>query len=183
MVALLRGVNVGGRNKVPMALLRELVEELGYRGVSTHLQSGNVVFSAAGATPAQTASAIEAAIERRLGLSTAVLARTAAELAAVVEDNPLSKLASNPSRQLVVFLSAPVDRVRLADIDPSAFEPDRFVAREREIHVWAPHGVSETKLTYAFWEKRLGGVIATARNWNTVMRLCEMAQADQLPRR
>lgn len=184
LIALLRGVNVGGRNRVPMALLRELVDDLGYKQIATHLQSGNVVFSApkvASAPEVASASAaavaIETAIDRRLGLSIAVLVRTAAELAAVVEDNPLAGLASDPSRQLVVFLSAAVDPARLTDLDSSAFEPDRFVARGREIHVWAPNGVSETKLTYAFWEKRLGGLTATARNWNTVTRLCEMARA------
>jgi uncharacterized protein (DUF1697 family) len=177
MAALLRGVNVGGRNKVAMASLRELVAELGFLDVATHLQSGNVVFSAQGTEPAQAAAAIEAGIEHQLGLKVAVLARSGAELEQVVQSHPLSDVASNPSRMLVIFLSRPVDRALIGDLQERQFAPDRFVAGEREIYVWAPNGVSETKLTYAFWEKQLGGVTATARNWNTVQRLKEMTEA------
>lgn len=177
IVALLRGVNVGGRNKVPMAELRQLVGELGYGAVATHLQSGNVIFSAGNATPAQAATQIEEAIERRFGLRIAVVTRTATELGALVAANPLARVASDPSRQLVVFLSGPVDQRLLGEVDPADHLPDQFAAGEREIHVWAPAGVSETKLTYAFWEKCLGGVRATARNWRTVERLHAIAEA------
>lgn len=177
IAALLRGINVGGANKISMAQLRELVAGLGFLDVATHLQSGNVVFRAPDAEPAQAAAAIEAVIGERLGLNVPVLARTAAEIAQVVQAHPLRELATNPSRMLVVFLSAPVDRTRIGELDESSYAPDRFAAGEREIYVWAPNGVSETKLTYAFWEKQLGGVIATARNWNTVERLHAMTHA------
>ncbi len=177
MIALLRGINVGGRNKISMAELRDLVADLGFLDVASHLQSGNLVFGAPGSEPAQAACAIEAAIAERLGLNIAVLARTSAELARVVRAHPLQDIATNPSRLLVVFLSAPVDRTLIGEVDERQFAPDRFVAGEREIYVWAPRGVSETKLTHAFWEKRLAGVSATARNWNTVLHLHAMAQA------
>ncbi len=120
------------------------------------------------------AKEIERAIERRLGLDVPVLVRGAGELAEVVERNPLREIASNPSRLLVTFLSSAVRHEQIADIDPDRFLPDRFAAGEREIYVWAPRGASETKLTHSFWEKRLG-VRATARNWNTVQRLLEIA--------
>jgi uncharacterized protein (DUF1697 family) len=135
IAALLRGVNVGGANKIPMARLRELVAALGFLDVATHLQSGNVVFRAPDAEPARAAAAIQAAIGERLGLSIPVLARTAAEIARVVQANPLRQLATNPSRLLVVFLSAPVDRTRIGAVDESSHAPDRFVAGEREIYV------------------------------------------------
>lgn len=173
-VALLRGVNVGGRNKVAMAELRGVVEGLGYSEVETHLQSGNVVCAVAGDAPQRVAAKLEAAIEDAFGFAIPVLARTAAELRAAVAANPLVDMAENPSRLLVTFLSGPVDREKLEGVDADAFAPDRFAAGEREIYVWAPDGVSETKLTWAFWERRLG-VIATARNWNTVTRLLELA--------
>lgn len=181
VAALLRGINVGGRNKIAMARLRELVTDLGFIDVATHLQSGNVVFGAPGSDPAQAASAIEAAIAQQLGLKIAVLARSGSELQEIVESHPLRDVASNPSRMLVVFLSAPVNRAMIADLQEQQFAPDRFVAGDREIYVWAPNGVSETKLTYAFWEKQLGGVVATARNWNTVQRLQEMTQPAASP--
>lgn len=176
IVALLRGINVGGRNKISMAELRDLVAGLGFVDVATHLQSGNVAFRAPEAEPEQAAGAIEAAIARELGLSIPVLARTGAELDRIVAAHPLREHAEDPSRMVVVFLSAPVERARFAELDERAFAPDRFAAGEREIYVWAPGGVSETKLTYAFWERHLGGVTATARNWNTVQRLRAMAQ-------
>lgn len=177
IAALLRGINVGGANKIAMAELRALVAELGFLSVGTHLQSGNVVFSAPGSSPEQAAAAIEAAIRERFGLGIPVLARTAQELSRIVDAHPLRDLASNPSRMLVVFLSAPVDGARIAEVREQQYAPDRFVAGEREIYVWAPNGVSETKLTYAFWEKQLGGITATARNWNTVERLRELTSA------
>ncbi len=188
IVALLRGINVGGRNKISMAELRELVAGLGFLDVASHLQSGNLVFSAPGSEPQQAARAIQAAIAERLGMSIAVLARSGAELERVVRAHPLRDIATNPSRLLVVFLSTPLDPALLGEVDERQFAPDRFVAGEREIYVWAPRGVSETKLTHAFWEKRLAGVSATARNWNTVERLLAMVQAaepasDQPPSR
>jgi uncharacterized protein (DUF1697 family) len=176
IAALLRGINVGGANKIAMAELRALVAELGFLDVATHLQSGNVVFRAPGAEPAQAAAAIEAAIAQRLGLQIPVLARTGEQLERIVSAHPLAEVASNPSRMLVVFLSGPVERTLIAQVQEEQFSPDRFVSAEQEIYVWAPNGVSETKLTYAFWEKQLGGVTATARNWNTVQRLLQMTQ-------
>lgn len=195
MIVLLRGINVGARNRVAMADLRAIVQGLGGTDVRTHLQSGNAVFTAAdigkadlvdglgrGAASSTAAArpvdrvarALEQAIERRLGLNVVVLVRTVGELAKVVERNPLIDIASNPSRLLVTFLSGEVERDRIADLDPDRFLPDRFALSEREIYVWAPNGASETRLTHAFWEKRLG-VSATARNWNTVQRLLELA--------
>jgi uncharacterized protein (DUF1697 family) len=174
-VALLRGVNVGGNNMVPMASLRELMQELGYEGVRTHLQSGNVVFAAPGTPPERTAQEIEGQLAQRLGLNVRVLVRTGEELARVVSENPLPEAVSEPARLLVNFLSATPDPELLRALDPADFEPDLFGVGEREIYVWCPEGVRATKLSYAFWEKRLG-VTATARNWNTVTRLLGLAE-------
>lgn len=176
LVVLLRGVNVGGRNKVPMAQLRAIAQQLGYEQVATHLNSGNLVCDPAGRPRDRVASEIEAAIEQSLGLSISVLVRTAAELAAIVASNPLAHALDNPSRLLVTFLSDQVDPAALQalELDPDAFDPDTFVLAGSEIYVSAPNGVSETKLTWSFWEKRLG-VTATARNWNTVTKLLELA--------
>jgi uncharacterized protein (DUF1697 family) len=174
-VALLRGVNVGGNNKVPMAHLRELMQALGYEDVRTHLQSGNAVFTATGVAPERAAQEIEGQLERHLGLGVRVLVRTGEELARVVGANPLPEATSEPARLLVNFLSAPPDPERLRELDPADFEPDLFGVGEREIYVWCPEGVRATKLSHAFWEKRLG-VVATARNWNTVTRLLALTE-------
>jgi uncharacterized protein (DUF1697 family) len=174
-VALLRGVNVGGNNMVPMARLRELLAELGYEGVRTYLQSGNAVFTATGTAPQRAAQEIESQLAQQLGLGVRVLVRTAAELTRVLDANPLPEAVSEPARLLVNFLSAPPDPELLRGLDPATFEPDRFEVGEREIYVWCPEGVRATKLSYAFWEKRLG-LTATARNWNTVTNLLELAE-------
>ena len=174
-IALLRGVNVGGHNRVPMAHLRELLHDLGYEDVRTHLQSGNAVFTAVGTPPEVAAQEIEGQLARSLGLGVRVLVRTAADLARVVSANPLPDAVAEPSRFLVTFLSAPPDPDLLGELDPADFEPELFGFGERELYVWCPEGVRTLKLSYAFLERRFG-VVATARNWNTVTRLLALAR-------
>lgn len=176
-IALLRGVNVGGNNKVPMARLRELMHELGYEDVRTHLQSGNAVFTATATPPERAAEEIEAQLTRHLGLTVRVLVRTAHELARAIAANPLPEAVSEPSRLLVIFLSAAPDPELLRQLDPADFEPELFGAGEREIYVWCSEGLRTIKLSHSFWEKRLG-VTATGRNWNTVTRLLTLAQGE-----
>src|SRR2546422_6076184 len=103
-VALLRAINVGGRNKIPMGRLRTLVDGLGYTGVRTYLQSGNAVLTASGSAAA-VAGQIEAAIADELELDVTVLVRTRDEIATVIERNPLASVASDPTRYLVTFLA------------------------------------------------------------------------------
>jgi uncharacterized protein (DUF1697 family) len=172
-IALLRGVNVGGRNMVAMAALRELLQALGYEGVRTHLQSGNAVFTAA-TPPERAGREIEEGLVERLGLQVPVLVRTRDELAQAVAGNPLGEATSQPARLLVNFLSGEPDPQLLGELDPADFEPETFGVGAREVYVWCPDGVQATKLSYAFWEKRLK-VTATARNWNTVTRLLALA--------
>lgn len=173
-VALLRAVNVGGRNKIAMTRLRELLEGLGYGEVRTHLQSGNAVFTADGSSPERVAKEVEGSLAEEVGLVAKVLVRTRGELARVVADNPLLDVASDHARLLVTFLSHAPDREALDELAPADFEPDVFAVGEREIYVWYPEGVRATKLSNVFWEKRLD-VVATGRNWNTVTRLLELA--------
>lgn len=173
-VALLRAVNVGGRNRIAMADLRELLEGLGYGEVRTHLQSGNAVFVVpATPSPERLAGEIEGALLQRMGLEVRVLVRTRAELERAIAANPLLDVAEDHARLLVTFLSRPPDAEALAALAPADFEPDVFAVSEREIYTWYPQGVRATKLSNAFWERRLG-VVASARNWNTVTRLLEL---------
>lgn len=172
-VAFLRAVNVGGRNRVAMAQLRELLGGLGYDAVLTHLQSGNAVFTAAGSTPEGVGLQIEEALQSELGLAVRVLVRTHAELQRVVAENPLLDVAEDHARLLVVFLSGALDRTAVSELAPADFEPDVFALGEREIYAFYPDGVHATRLSNAFWERRLG-LAATGRNWKTVTRLLEM---------
>ena len=174
-VALLRGVNVGGRTRVPMARLRELVEALGYEDVATHLQSGNLVYTTTASPPAA-AKAIAGAIAGDLGLNVAVLVRTPKEMAAIVDGNPFADRITDPRFMQVAFLSGTPPAAGIGAVDPEEFAPDEFAVGRREIYLLYPNGVQGAKLTHAFWEKRLG-LTATGRNWNTVTRLRELAEA------
>jgi uncharacterized protein (DUF1697 family) len=175
-VALLRGINVGGNKRVAMADLRALLESLGYTDVRTLLQSGNAVYTGPD-SPAEAAAAIEAAIVERLGMRVRVLVRTRDELAAVVAANPLAEVAVDGSRHMVVFLSGVPARAALAAIDVAAHAPDRLVhPGGRELYAWCPAGIGRS-LWFPLLDERRLGVIPTARNWNTVTKLLELADA------
>jgi uncharacterized protein (DUF1697 family) len=176
-VAFLRAINVGGHNRVAMADLRELLGGLGYDAVRTHLQSGNAVFAAPGARSSaeRLTGEIEGALARELGVGVKVLVRTHAELERAIAANPLLEVAEDHARLLVTFLSRAPAREALDALAPAEFEPDVFAVGEREIYTYYPQGVRATKLSNAFWERRLG-VVASARNWNTVTRLLELMQ-------
>lgn len=173
-VAFLRAINVGGRNRVAMAALRELLQGLGYGAVRTHLQSGNAIFiPPADASPDSVERDIEAALAKRLEVPARVLVRTRSQLERVVAANPLLDVADDHARLLVLFLSATPSPERLHDLTPAAVEPEAFALGEREIYVWYPDGVGRTRLGNAFFERRLD-VVGTGRNWRTVTRLLEM---------
>ncbi len=171
--AFLRGINVGGRNMVPMAGLRVLLAELGYADIATHLQSGNAVFSS-GEDPDALERAMTAAVAGRFGVSCAVMVRTGTQVAAAVSGNPLEAEPENPSRFFVAFLSAPPSAARLTALEDVSLEPDALWVRGREAYLLCPAGAGQTKLTNAALERMLG-VAATARNWNTVTRLAELS--------
>lgn len=158
-----------------MAELRDLMRKLGYEDAKTVLQSGNVVFTASEA-PATVARRIEDRLARDAGLEVDVLVRTRDEIAEIVARDPLREHVTDPRRYLVVFLSAAPDPRTLKAVDPAQFEPERFHARGAELYVWLPEGIQNARLTHAFWEKRLG-LVATARNWNTVEKLLALADA------
>jgi uncharacterized protein (DUF1697 family) len=171
-VALLRGINVGGNKKVPMAQLRELLQGLGHDDVVTHLQSGNVVL----ASPRKAADLereLQKEISAHFGFEVAVLVRTKSQLAKVVKANPFPEALREPSRLFVLFLSAPPKADRARAIDPADYEPDRFHVAGREIYLWCPEGLHSSKLAQALSDRRLG-VTTTARNWNTVTKLVEL---------
>jgi len=118
-VALLRGINVGGRNKVPMAELRQVVTSLGHTGVTTYIQTGNVLFSTAGTSTKELASAVESAIADAFGIRASVVVLTRDELAKVLQDNPYPD-EPNPKLVHVVFLGAEppkelLDRIAAAE--------------------------------------------------------------------
>lgn len=172
-VALLRGINLGARNKISMSDLRELVGGVQADDVTTYLQSGNVVFKTA-APAGGLAAALEAAIKRELGLEIAVLLRTPADLAGLVEGNPFAASAPEPKTLHVTFLADRPRAGRFDVLDPARSPPDEFRVAGREVYLHCPNGYGRSKLTNAYFEKQLG-VAATTRNWNTVTKLAELA--------
>ena len=175
LAAFLRGINVGSHRRIAMADLRKVLEDAGYGDVRTHLQSGNVVLTSTD-SPAKVARAIEELIEKGLGEDVKVVVRTGTELAAIVADNPLAKVASDPKKQLVLFLSAKPKAAAVRELARQDFAPERFEARGREIYVWCPEGLRDSRLVKSVTEKRLG-VTVTNRNWNTVTKVLEMVQS------
>ncbi|MDI1465298.1 DUF1697 domain-containing protein [Catellatospora sp. KI3] len=173
-VALLRGINVGRNKQIPMADLKELLVGLGHTDVSTLLRSGNALFGSDGADETALAEQISAALAQRFGAEVGVLVRGRDELAAITAADPLADRVTDPSRYLVVFLSAPVTQQALDAIDRAAYGTEVMVAGRREVYVWLPDGIADSKLTQAFFQKRLSVDIATARNWNTVTKLVKL---------
>ncbi|MFG3658465.1 DUF1697 domain-containing protein [Streptomyces sp. NPDC047706] len=173
--ALLRGINVGGSRKVPMADLRALLENLGHEGVRTYLQSGQAVFTAAHGDEDSLAAELTRAIEDRFGFGVDVIVRDHAYLEAVAADCPFPA-AELQARQLhATYLSEPVGAERFAGIDQAAFLPEEFRLGDRVLYLYAPNGLGRSKLAEHLARPRLTkGVIATTRNWNTVAKLVEL---------
>jgi uncharacterized protein (DUF1697 family) len=171
--ALLRAINLGSRARVSMPGLRALVEGLGHDDVATYLQSGNVVFSAAGGNSARIAAGIRARIAEELDLDVAVLVRSAADLARVAKGNPFADRERSGDELHVTFLEDQPDAAKAAALAAPANEPAEFALEGREVYLFCPDGYGRTKLNNALFEKRLG-VAATTRNWRTVRALADM---------
>jgi uncharacterized protein (DUF1697 family) len=165
-VALLRGINVGGRRKIAMSDLRNVFEALGHTDVRTYIQSGNVVFTAKSASAAVVRSAIEQRLEHDFGFDVTVILRTRKELATTLKNNPFGPEAH------VTFLEAVPDRALVAALDPAPYTPDEFEVQGREVFLRCPNGYGRTKLNNAFFERNLA-VKATTRNWKTATTLSE----------
>jgi uncharacterized protein (DUF1697 family) len=173
-VALLRAINLGRVNRVPMAELRTVLTNAGFDDVRTYLQSGNVVLSSR-AKPEAVGRKCEALIAERFGIEIPVLVRTRAQLEAVVDRNPLRKVATDPKRYQVSFLSAKPTRALLTRVEEAAVPPERVVAIGREIYAWHPNTIARSRL-WALLAGRQLGVTATARNWTTVTSLLSLAR-------
>ena len=169
-VALLRGINVGGKNVLPMKVLVALFEGAGCRAVRTYIQSGNVIFEANAALAALIPSIISARIEAECGFSPPVLVRSASDLAAVVRDNPHRGAGAEPSTLHVAFLAVAPSPALIATLDARRSPPDTFIVRGRELYLCLPNGVARTKLTNAYFDARLR-TTCTVRNWRTVQAL------------
>jgi uncharacterized protein (DUF1697 family) len=172
-IALLRGINLGSKNRIGMPALRKALEAVGFDDVRTYVQSGNIVLGT-DLTPDRLAERCHEVIAETFDLDIAVVARTRDELADVVDRNPLGDVADNPKRYQVCFLAGKLKPEALEKLEAAAAEPERIVAVGRELYTWHPEGVARSKL----WGRVAGsglGVPSTSRNWTTVTKLLEMA--------
>ncbi len=177
-VVLPKGINVGGHNRVPMAELRPKLAEAGYTDPVTILQSGNIIVTADqpddAPGPTSVAAAVAASVQQLLAdefdVHVPCVARTAAEIEAILERNPLRHLADDGSRYLVNFLSDEPSPVAVRELTEADHTPEVLHVEGSEAYVWAPDGIKALRLTYAYLERHFG-VTATARNWNTLERI------------
>jgi len=173
-IAMLRGINVGGHNRIKMDQLRTSLEALGLQQVKTYIQSGNVVFKSATISPAALSRKIEKQIVGQFGFAVSVISRTADEINKTIANNPfLNDSSINPEKLHVAFLSeapAPLALKRLAEL---TLEPDQSRCLGKEVYFHFPKGVSGSSL----WKHPLDRVLSvevTTRNWKTVNTLHEM---------
>jgi uncharacterized protein (DUF1697 family) len=178
-VILLRAVNVGSTGKLPMADLRKLLERLGYSNVETYIQSGNAVVDARGSA-ATVARAVGAGLEKLMGIRVPVIVRTHAELGRLIEANPYAKEAvADGARVHAVFLSGAAAAEKSAGLEQIVIKNpnrrDRYHLAGDTLYLHLPDGAGESKFSAQALDRILG-VTATARNWNTVLKLHAMSK-------
>lgn len=175
-VALLRGVNVGGRHRLPAPVLQATLEELGCMAVATFLHSGNAVFSHPAADLAGLDAHLAATLQARCGFPVPCLLRTAEQWRAAVAANPLAAEHADGSRLLAIFLSGPPPVGRGSAHDPLHLDPANIRVGEGVLYQWCPGGVQGAPAVVPYVE-RYWGVQASARNWNTVTRLAALLES------
>ena len=168
-IAFLRGINVGRAKRIAMADLRLLVEGLGYTGVRSVLNSGNVVFRAAGATAQEAAAAIEEALVLKLGVAARVFVLDHGELSAIIAGNPLLEVATDHARLIVFLLGDTAQQAKLAALDSRDWGCERLVLGARAAYVWCPEGILLSAAATSLG--KLLGDGSTSRNWNTLVKL------------
>ncbi len=174
-VLLLRGINVGTKNSLPMAELRAMLEGLDCVDVKTYIQSGNAVFGTK-LRASELTKAIEAALTSYMGRPIATTLRTDKQLEAVVNARPFAEVATNLSRLCVTFLSHAPTAAELAPLYAASFEPELFEVAGKELFTWHPEGQAKSALATTIAKLKLRGAVTT-RNFNTVIKLLEMIRA------
>ena len=175
-VALLRGVNVGGKNKLPMADLRAIFTEAGCAAVKTYIQSGNVVFEAAQSLAEMVPEIVTVAVQQRFGFESAVVIRSGEELRQVAASNPFDT-SGEPRMLHVAFLGEAPSAEAAARLDPERSPPDAFAVLGCHVYVHYPNGVAGSRLTNEYLAAQLQ-TASTMRNWRTVLTLMEMVDAS-----
>ncbi|HXE58673.1 MAG TPA: DUF1697 domain-containing protein [Gemmatimonadales bacterium] len=174
-IALLRGFNVGSTNRIPMAALRSACEELGWAGVRTYIQTGNIVFEAKGARTVVERE-LERRIERRFGLTIPVIARTATEWSAYLPGNPFPEASrEEPSLVMLAVSKAPPRPEAVRELEARAARGERIVRVGDALWIHFGAGVAGSKLSPGLLDRAVGSPVTT-RNWRTVLKLDQLAR-------
>jgi uncharacterized protein (DUF1697 family) len=182
-LALLRGINLGPKNKILMPDLVEVFTKAGCKDVRTYIQSGNVVFEATRELSTRLPELIAKEIQRRFGHKVPVMLRTTGEMREVVRKNPFLKEGAAEDILHVMFLTDLPKPGAAKSLDPERSPPNRFIVRGKEIYLLFPAGFARTKLTSSYFDSKLA-TIGTVRSWRTVTKLLELMQEKNLtPRR
>jgi len=171
-LALLRGINVGGKNILPMKDLADLFADAGCSQVKTYIQSGNVLLTATEEVAAELPAVIQNKIAEQFGLRVPVITRSRADMERVVAGNPMLK--DGPLEELhAIFLADQPTEAQIKSLDPNRSPPDAYIVSGREIYLRFPNGTARSKFTNAYFDSKLK-TVSTVRNWRTVTTLVEM---------
>ena len=176
-IALLRGINVGGKNRLPMKELVAMFVDAGCDDVRTYIQSGNVLYRRKPTGYEDIPSLISASILDRFGHRIPIITRTRQEFSAVVRANPFAGSDADADKLHVVFLPETPEAASVEALDPDRSPGDKFAVLGREVYLYCPNGFARTKLTNSYFDSRLS-TTTTTRNWRTVLKLLELATGD-----
>jgi uncharacterized protein (DUF1697 family) len=174
-VALMRGINVGGHNRLPMTDLVSIFEEAGCSGARSYIQSGNVLFHASATLARKLPEEVSRLIASRFGYQVPVVLREAAELEAIASDNPFLQAGYDPKKLHMMFLAERPSPARAAALDPDRFAPDAFHLRGRDIYLYFPQGTARSKLTTSYVGRAMN-TVCTVRNWNTLGKIVDLSK-------
>jgi uncharacterized protein (DUF1697 family) len=177
-LSIIRGINVGGKNTIKMADLRNLYEELGLKNVITYIQSGNVIFQSK--PDKQLVSKIEEKLFDLYKLKASVIIRSTQQIRKVIKNNPfINETKMNPANSYVIFLNKKPDNRRIAEFKNHDYGPEKYFIAGNEIYLYCHNGYGRTKLNNNYFENKLN-VTATARNWNTIIELYRLLSESKL---
>ena len=172
-IALLRGINVGGKNMLPMKELSKMFEQAGCTAVTTYINSGNVAFSASPATLKSLPALVTSQIEKQFGHKVPLVLRSGAQLANAIAANPFPDAMPSPKTLSVLFLRDLPTPAAVSQLDPNRSPGDTYQIIGHEIYCYTPNGQADTKLTNAYFDSKLA-TVSTGRNWATVLKLYAM---------
>jgi len=177
-IALLRGINVGGRRKILMADLKSLFEKMNFSNIKTYIQSGNIIFDVQRETDTtQLSQNIRRAIKNEFGYDVPVIVRTPEELESALLQHPFSGQTTNHTQLHVTFLSEEPSKENCKKLESYDVKPDKFLIRKKDVFLYCEGKYHTSKLTNDFIEKKLN-VNATTRNWRTLKKLAELSEKE-----